>query len=184
MTKRIIAIISLCFSMMVTVYAQTTYSVYNLKCEHKQNPIGLENPQPRFSWQISTTQRGFEQSAWQILVASSIERLNAGKGDLWDSGKIISSSSVLLSYDGIPLQAGKKYFWKVKTWDKQGNASAWSLPASFRMGLLAESDWNGAQWIALEKDRTDEYITTGIHAPLVKKELGDKKVGLYALPQL
>lgn len=32
--------------------------------------------------------RGLRQSAWQILVESSEQRLRTGEVDLWDSGKI------------------------------------------------------------------------------------------------
>lgn len=183
MRKRVITTICLCLHLIFAVCAQTSHSILNLECEHKQNPLGVENPTPRFSWQFNAFQRGFEQTAYHILVASSIEKLNADKGDMWDSGKIISSSSILSSYAGKTLLSGKKYFWKVKTWDKQEIESAWSLPSSFQMGLLSEKDWNGAQWIALEKDRKNESVTTGIHAPLVKKEIGDKQIGLYRLPQ-
>lgn len=50
-----------------------------ITCDAKQeeNPLGIETGQPCFSWQIQAQQRNFEQSAWQILVADSPEKLQA-----------------------------------------------------------------------------------------------------------
>ena len=42
-----------------------------LKCEYAVDPLGVEVPQPRFSWVLESDQRGQMQSAYQILVASS-----------------------------------------------------------------------------------------------------------------
>ena len=36
--------------------------------------------------------------------------------------------------------------WKVRVWDREGRASAWSAPASWTMGLLKQDEWKG-QWI-------------------------------------
>ena len=36
----------------VLLQAAGTHSVYNLRCEHEEEPLGIETPQPRFSWQI------------------------------------------------------------------------------------------------------------------------------------
>jgi hypothetical protein len=36
-------------------------------------------------------------------------------------------------------------------WDNHGHASAWSVPTTWQMGLLAPADWHGANWIAYEQ---------------------------------
>ena len=168
----------------VLLQATGTHSVYNLRCEHEEEPLGIETPQPRFSWQIQAQERNFEQSAWQILVADSPEKLQAGDGNIWDSGKNNSSSSVLVPFNGKELKAGQVYYWKVKSWDKEGNPSPWSLIHRFGMGLLSENDWNNAKWITWEKDRKDEIITTGLHGLTnVDRALKGKKTGMYRLPQ-
>ncbi len=52
------------------------------------------------------------------------------------------------------------------------------------MGLLSEKDWDNARWIAFEKDKTDEIITTGLHGLTnIDNTLKGKKTGLYKLPQ-
>lgn len=127
---------------------------FDLKCEYLENPLGIDVPKPRLSWKMGTTtsMRGLKQTAYQILVSSSEALLDANRGDLWDSGRINTNESVNIVYEGVPLIAGQKCFWKVRFSDEQGNWSSWSAPASWRMGLFAD-DW-GAQWIGSEKMET------------------------------
>lgn len=165
------------------VFAKGSFSAYNLKCEQGVNPLGIEKLHPRFSWQIHAEERNFEQSAWQIIVAATPEGAATGNDILWDSRKVNSPASLLVPFDGNGLKAGQTYFWKVRIWDKEGNVSPWSTVNRFHIGLLSEKDWGDARWIAYEEDKKDEIITTGIHAPLAKGAIGEKKTGMYRLPQ-
>jgi alpha-L-rhamnosidase len=69
-------------------------AVQHLRCEMLVNPEGIDVLNPRLSWELSSTQRGSYQIAYQILVASSPEKLAANKADLWDSGKVLSDASI------------------------------------------------------------------------------------------
>lgn len=158
------------------------FSLFRLTCEQEVNPVAIGTVQPRFSWNIQAQQRGFEQSAYQILVAESPESLDADKGNLWDSGKINTSSSILVPYDGKQLVSQKTYFWKVKIWDKNGVSSDWSMTNRFSVGLLSEKDWGKARWIALELDNKEEIIPIGINTGAMTKRFGNKKTGMYKLP--
>lgn len=184
MKNNLFNICIICMLFPLILQAADTHSVYNLRCEQEENPLGIETLQPRFSWQIQAQQRNFEQSAWQILVADSPEKLQIDNGNIWNSGKNKSSASVLVPFKGKGLEAGQVYYWKVKTWDKEGNASPWSLIHQFSMGLLSKKDWSNAKWIALEKDKKDEIVTTGLHGLTnVDRILKGKKTGMYYLPQ-
>ncbi len=118
-----------------------------LRCEYLANPIGIDTPSPRFSWDISAGERGTMQTAYRILVAASEQALRADRGDKWDSGKVASDRSVNVPYHGRALSSGEKCYWKVKIWDNHGSVSAWSTPASFEMGLLSPGEWHG-EWVA------------------------------------
>jgi alpha-L-rhamnosidase len=74
--------------------------------------------------------------------------LNKDQGDLWDSGKVSSDETAQIAYSGRPLESRESCFWKVRTWDRDGNPGDWSQPASWSMGLLQPADWS-AQWIAV-----------------------------------
>ncbi len=103
-------------------------SVTDLRCEYKINPLGIDNTSPRLSWKLfeNNPARGQKQTAYQILVASSLNNLNNNVGDVWDSGKVESNQSVNIIYQGKSLESTKQYFWKVKVWDLSGFASKWS----------------------------------------------------------
>jgi len=130
------------------------------RCEYIENPLGIDVPGPRLSWVVESSQRGQMQSAYRILVASSPERLGADIGDKWDSGKVESDRSINVAYEGSELTSAEKCGWKVRVWDRDGRAGPWSEPASFEMGLLEESDWQG-EWIGAGSD---------VSGPLLRKE--------------
>jgi len=104
-------------------------------------------PNPRLFWKLDSRERGQFQTAYRILVASTVEALARDQGDLWDSGRVNSDETVQIPYAGRLLKSSQRTWWKVRVWDRFGVASGWSQPASWTMGLLAEADWR-AQWIA------------------------------------
>ncbi len=110
------------------------------------NPLGLDIPRPRLSWILESDRRGARQSAYQILVASSAEKLAAEQGDLWDSGKVASDQSVNVEYGGRPLASGERAWWTVRVWDGDGQPSAYSEPAFWEAGLLDRAEWQG-EWV-------------------------------------
>ena len=55
--------------------AEPPLSVTNLRCEYKTNPIGIDIAEPRFSWELVSSQRGTLQTAYQIRVALSEAQL-------------------------------------------------------------------------------------------------------------
>mgnify|MGYP000601195014 CR=1 FL=1 len=120
-------------------------TITDLKCEYKHNPIGIDILSPRFSWQMQTDRSGAHQTAYRILVASTPDKLNENEGDYWDSGKVDSDQSHLLSYAGKPLISRQRVYWKVLVWDETGAVNESDI-ASFEMGLLNQNDWQ-AQWI-------------------------------------
>jgi alpha-L-rhamnosidase len=122
-------------------------NVGQLLCEHRSNPIGLDVVQPQLSWILTSAQRGEKQTAYQILVASSLDRLKVDAGDLWDSGKVLSDETAQITYQGKPLTSHQTCYWKIRAWDRDGKPSAWSHPASWSMGLLSPADWT-AEWIS------------------------------------
>jgi len=124
-----------------------------LRCEYRRNPLGIDVLRPRLSWQLaalSPQARDLKQTAYQILIATTPEKLQAGQGDLWDTGKVPSADSILIEYNGAPLSSGRPAFWKVQVWDQDGKPSEWSEAAHWSMGLLMPADWR-ASWIGREE---------------------------------
>ncbi len=125
----------------------------SLRCEYRENPLGLGEARPRFFWQIDDPRRGAAQGAYQIRVASAAHELAHDRADVWDSGRVDTNQSAHVVYGGPALRSRQRYYWQVRTWDAAGQSSPWSDIAWFEMGLLRRGDWK-AQWIG-RKPRGD-----------------------------
>jgi alpha-L-rhamnosidase len=119
--------------------------VTDLKSEYQTDPTGIDLA-PQFSWRLESDQRGILQTAYRIIVSSSLEKLHSDNGDIWDSGQVNSPASVGISFNGENLVSRKRYYWKVKVWQDRYTSSVWSEPSSFEMGLLDKDDWK-SNWI-------------------------------------
>ncbi|MBR5043106.1 MAG: glycoside hydrolase family 78 protein [Bacteroidales bacterium] len=116
-------------------------AVSYLKTEHLVNPLGIDNPAPRFSWHLDDGREDAVQTAYRITVA--LDSLCATP--LWDSGRI-ASGDVLATYAGPELQPFIRYWWRVVCEDKDG-AAIQSDAAYFETGLMDQHNWHGS-WIS------------------------------------
>jgi len=131
-------------------------------CEYLPSPIGLDAARPRFGWALASDRREVIQASYRVHVASAPDLLDVGKSDLWDSGHVESDRSVNIEYSGNELASGQKCWWTVAISLKVGSQVVEEItsdPASFEMGLLNQSDWQG-DWIAAPED---------VGAPLMRK---------------
>jgi len=124
--------------------------VSHLRCEYLVNPLGLDDRAPRLSWAIESNRRGAKQIAYRLRVASTPEKLAAGEGDRWDSGRIESHQTTHVAYAGQPLKSRDVCHWNVEVWDETGTVTK-SQPALWTMGLLEKAEWS-AKWIAADPE--------------------------------
>ena len=122
----------------------------HLRCDYLAAPLGIDERRPRLSWAIESNRRGARQTAYRLLVASTPEKLAAGEGDLWDSGRIESNQTTQIAYAGTALKSREVCHWRVAVWDEAGQA-AHSEPSFWTMGLLEHNEWT-AKWIAADPD--------------------------------
>ena len=141
--------------MMFSSGISATTQLKNLKVEYETNPLGIDIRQPRFNWQMESDRYGASQSAYQLYVAETPEEL--ANGDyVYDSGKIASSSSVGIEYQGEVLRPSTRYYWRVDAWDEKGERVQSSESAWFETGLMG-SGWSGARWIGSTKAELSKY---------------------------
>ena len=122
-------------------------TVTHLRCEYRENPLGIDALQPRLSWQVTAPERGQRQTAYRIIVASSRAKARVHEGDVWDSGIVRGAQTLNVAYAGRPLVSRQECFWRVQVWDRDERPSEWSPVAWWTMGLLRPEDWR-AQWIS------------------------------------
>ncbi|MBD0404685.1 hypothetical protein [Flammeovirga sp. EKP202] len=144
--KDTISKLLLLFLFIMVVFATNAYTqvkVNELRCEYRENPLGIYNIHPRLSWKLIDQKgiRGQIQTACQVLVASTLKHLNKNIGDVWDSEKVISNQAVNTIYSGKALTSNQNCYWKVRVWDVNGKVSKWSVSDLFTRGVLQSSDW-------------------------------------------
>lgn len=123
----------------------TMIQVTSVQCEYQHNPIGIGERQPLLSWKLEATsgQRKVNQSAYELEVAS-----DAGFHDiLWQSGIIYTEQSTFVEAAGLISESCKRYYWRVRVWDRDGVVSDWSPAAFWETGKLKGETWSG-QWIS------------------------------------
>jgi alpha-L-rhamnosidase len=132
-------------------------SVVQLRTENQINPIGMDVKVPRFTWYLESEKRNTLQKAYEIRISKS----ENFRQMVWTSGKVESDQSVLVEYEGSPLESNTTYFWQVRTWDNHGQSSGWSKTGSFRTGYFDPADWS-ADWVGLgfeeDENRSSPYF--------------------------
>lgn len=120
-------------------------SVDSLKTEYLDRPLGLDEPEPRFSWQLLAdgADRGIYQQAYRIRV------LDPAGTQVWDSGRRADGHSLNIVYGGQPLQPKTRYTWDVTVWDqdnREHTSHSW-----FETGIMDPDpdspQWQEAAWI-------------------------------------
>lgn len=126
-----------------------TIDVVHLRTEYLDNPIGIDNPTPRFTWHLSDSAPGCVQKTYRIAVGTDSSDVAHGKGNVWESGEV-SSPSNLVIYGGKELQAFTKYYWSVCATTYDGGKTGYVV-ADFEMGMMSIKNWKGF-WISDNED--------------------------------
>lgn len=126
--------------------AQTPAHALKLETEYLTDPIGLDNPEPRFTWQMADTRQGAKQTAYRIVMDTDSLALGKASGQLWTTGWI-KSDRTLVKYAGPMLKPFCKYFWRVDLADQNGKQSVKARISRFETGMMQMSNWKGS-WIS------------------------------------
>lgn len=150
-------------------------SVYDLTVEYRQNPLGMDEVQPRFSWKLRSDIQDTYQCAYRIRV------LNGSV--LWDTGRVESSQSILVEYLGVAFAPRTCYRWEVTVWTTAGvsaTAEAW-----FETGLLGYGAFEeNAHWIThclCSEDTASPVFARrfSVDKPVAKARLYASALGVY-----
>lgn len=153
--------------------------ISKLKTQYLENPLGIGSARPLLSYLLTADRKNSYQSAYRILVSSTMEGLNREEGDLWDSGKRQGRENFCIVYGGTQLKSRQRVYWKVKVWDEMDVESDWSSNAVWEMGLLEKKDWKG-DWIG----QGDDYQGDKAAAPVFARNFYIMDKGQVALARL
>ncbi|MBE7175381.1 MAG: family 78 glycoside hydrolase catalytic domain [Mucilaginibacter polytrichastri] len=125
-------------------------SARNLQCEYLVNPLGIDVPEPRLSWQLNDTRTGAAQSAYQVEVTRDTSKSDAV---IWNSK--VRSDQNRVRFAGKKLEPYTRYFWRVTLWDASKKKLATTPYAFFETGLMDKRNWKGF-WISDDKSRDEK----------------------------
>lgn len=165
MKKGILLIVCCLIKLSLLAAAPITFS--DLRCENLINPIGIDNVSPHFSWKIQSD-ASMCQQGYEIQVATDSLQLTNNKADLWNSTKIQTPASVMVPYKGKELKSRMLCYWRVRVWNEQGEASAWSTIQRFAIGVL-ENDKLKGEYIGL--------AAGDVRSPLLRKAFTVNQLG-------
>jgi len=120
-----------------------------LQVDNLTNPLGIDDPAPRFSWQLLDPTSGAGQSAYQVQIASGAELLQKNTPDVWNSHVVQSSQSLNVIYAGPALKPSTRYYWRVVLFNAAGTPYVPSETSWWETGLMSQNAWS-AQWIGYE----------------------------------
>ncbi|MEM7660310.1 MAG: family 78 glycoside hydrolase catalytic domain, partial [Bacteroidota bacterium] len=127
-----------------------------LKTNFQRQPLGLSPDGIFFSWWVSDDRPNAIQTAWQIQVGTDSAALEEGETLLWDSEQQTAGREVQIPYAGPELAPLSRYYWRVRSWDGEGETSDFSIPEPFETGPI---QWQG-EWIGdggQAPDRDEEF---------------------------
>lgn len=143
--------------------------LYDFRTEYRENPIGLTEKAPRFSWKIESDEKDTVQTSYEIKVTDENGKL------VWDSGKKISDQSVLISYEGEALTDETFYTVEVTVVDNHGNVE--SKEGSFETGIFDQTEFK-AQMIT--SDFPEDETACPVFGKTFALSKKVKKARLYA----
>ena len=137
--KKILLSLLTCLSCFVQA---KNITISRLTCEMQEGLVVVEGS-PRLGWVMESPENGTRQSAYEIDIREAF----TGRS-VWNSGKVYSSQSQLVSTKGADIRPDNSfnYSWRVRVWDETDTPSEWSNEAKFRAvpERLSSGQWIGA----------------------------------------
>lgn len=126
----------------------------NIKCEYRNNPMGIDNKNPMFSWTIQSDIRGLEQTSFELFLAENKEELLNRENLIWYLN--CKSKEVRAVYQGDKLCSRKTYYWKVSITLNNGTVAE-SPVGYFEMAFLEKDCWK-AKWINFLQEKIKKQV--------------------------
>ncbi len=133
-----------------------------LQVDNLTNPLGLDDPAPRFSWQLRDPTPGAKQTSYSLHIATRPELLESDQADVWATTASDSERSIGIPYGGPALKPFTRYYWRIALRGAGGKSYPASETGWWETGLMTQDAWR-AQWIGYE---TPEEAAVR-HAPAV-----------------
>lgn len=110
--------------------------IKSLKCENKQEALGVDRVSPQFSWVLSADENGAHQTAYQLTIYNENSNL------IYDSNKVLSDRQfgVIADLKDV-IKPYTKYDFSVTVWDENDEKTTKS--SFFVTGVFKAGQWKG-----------------------------------------
>ncbi len=122
--------------------------VVALETDATAEPLGIDDPAPRFTWRLEATRPAIRQTAYRVIVATSEQAAAAGQREdlVWDS-KEVRTGDPFAIYAGPALRSRTRYYWSVQVTIAAVRRPYASAVSWFETAYMRPAEWSGA-WIA------------------------------------
>lgn len=158
------------FCLIAPLMAKSTIKIDIAFCNNRINPVGVDPSWLFFSWQMQSDRNDVTQSAYQLVISSTMKKLHANDFDIYNTEAVTSNQSIQVPYKGPQLQSARTYYWQVRVRDNDGRLSNWSAAQAFTTGLAAPQDWNQAKWIGYEELPDSMRVVPFVHHKTTKDD--------------
>jgi hypothetical protein len=125
--------------------------VIDLRVNDLVAPVGIDTPNPIFSWKMDSDAIGAAQTEYKIVVKAQ------GGNTAWDSGWVKSGNSVAIRYNGKALASQTKYEVSVTIKDQNGGVTE-AATTTFVTAFFEENAFDDTKWISYQ-DSTMASLT-------------------------
>lgn len=130
--------------------------IYDVKANYLDSPCFDTETAISFSWKIGPVGCSAMQTSYEIVVSKD-------KEIVWDSGKIESSESTQIEYEGPVLMPENEYSVEVIAWNGKNKKIKMGENESLSMKIgPAEATWAEAEWIGT-RDRIVNSIEESVY---------------------
>ncbi|MEV6399907.1 family 78 glycoside hydrolase catalytic domain [Streptomyces sp. NPDC051907] len=141
---------------------------YDLRCDHRTTPLGIDDPAPLLSWRLASDRRADDPAAYRVRVAAHPDDLDHDSRLCWDSGRVEDPHAIGARYAGRQLKSHTRYHWQVTVWPARATDTAVAPRQAvswFETAFAGARSWR-ASWIGHDPRPIDvvDAPTEGEHA--------------------
>jgi len=134
-----------------------------LRVEDRGGWVVTDESNPRLAWEpAGEVANGKPIAKWELEARITGGQGSASSGD-WKPDPWPVEQGPWRVWAGPKLGSRTAVEWRVRGLAADGTAGMWSDPARFETGLKSQTDWDKAQWIAMDAERRERS------APMLRK---------------
>lgn len=145
--------------------------IEKLQINYVENPVGLDDEKPSFSWEIVSGTASVYQKSYQIKVYQ-VDWISKNRHLVWNSGRKRSADTTGVTYEGKELLDCTHYEWELTVWDSNGHKYKADYKGTFETAFISKQPFENAEFIAVhDEDMEAEGLPVFYQSFSLKKKV-------------